>query len=82
MGGISAMSSIDRVIELHRDELVQRMLEQVPGTLRPLIHSVEFENNVYSINTHWVFQDGAHLPGPAWDIDFLADEFPDCEVGY
>lgn len=82
MGSVSAMSSIERIIERHRDELVQRMLEQAPDTLRPLIQSVELENNVYSINTHWVFQDGAQLPGPAWDIDFLADEYPDCEVGY
>lgn len=82
MGSVSAMSSIERVIERHGDELSQQMLEQAPESVRSLLQSVELENNVHSINTHWIFLDGAQLPGPSLDIDFLADEFPDCEVAY
>ena len=82
MGSTSAMSSLDRVINTHGPEIIQDLLSQAPEPIRPLLSSVSLENNIYSITTQWVFQDGSELPGPALDIDDLASQYPDCDVGY
>jgi hypothetical protein len=82
MGSVSAMSSINRVLEKHSDEIRQEFMEQVPEGLKPFVDRVDLENNLYGINVTWVFKAGGTLPGPAIDIDTLADDYPDCEVGY
>lgn len=76
------MNSIDRVLEKHGNEIRQGYEEQVPESLKPVFGRVELENNMYCIDVTWVFSDGSTLPGPALDIDTLADEYPDCDVGY
>jgi hypothetical protein len=76
------MSSIDRVLEKHGEEIRGEYEEQVPEIVRPVFDRVDLENNTYSIVVTWVFKDGSTLPGPALDIDNLAEEYPDCEVGY
>lgn len=82
MGSISAMNSIDRVLEKHGEEIRQEYEEQVPEVLKPVFARIDLENNMYSIVVTWVFKDGSILPGPALDIDNLGEEYPDCDVGY
>ena len=82
MGSLSAMASLDRVIEKHGPELQKELLEQAPEKTKALIRNVELSNEVYRIRTAWTFQNGDMLPGPELDIDMLAERFPDCEVGY
>ena len=82
MGSISAMNSIDRVLEKHGDELQRDYAEDVPECLQPLFDRVDFENKLYSIDVTWRFKDGSTLAGPSIDIDTLAEDYPDCEVGY
>ena len=82
MGSISAMSSIDRVLEAHGDEIRQERLNLVPDILKDRVTSISLTNSVYAIETEYVCADGSRLPGPSIDIDFLADQYPNCQVGY
>ena len=82
MGSMSAMASLDRVLEEHGDELKSELMELVPEPIRDQIAGVELSNEVYHIGAEWVLQGGYRLPGPSADIDMLAERFPDCSVGY
>lgn len=82
MGSLSAMSSIDRVLEKHGQEIMEVFKKTVPKVLEPVFDRVELQNCTYSIGVMWVFKDGSTLAGPAFDIDLLASAYPDCEVGY
>lgn len=82
MGSLSAMNSINRVLEKHGAEIEAEYLEQVPPAFRDSIESVALENNLYSIQVSWKLADGTSLPGPEIDIDTLAGLYPDCDVGY
>lgn len=82
MGSLSAMNSIDRVLQAHAKELRQEFMAVVPASLKPHVKSVILSNNTYSVQSEWEFQDGGTLPGPSISIDDLADRFPDCDVGY
>lgn len=81
MGSIAAMNSINRVMEKHGDEICRKWLDSVRES-NPLVEDVEIEGGLYKIHVMWVLQDGSRLPGPDIDIDTLAEEYPDCEVGY
>ena len=82
LGGLSAISSINRVLEAHGEEIQQEWAEQVPSFIVPQFKQVTLENATYSIRIWWQFQDGETLPGPEIDIDELAERYPDCNVGY
>lgn len=82
MGSLSAVNSIDRVLQAHAAELKKDFMDQVPPSLKPQVRSVILSNNTYSVQTEWEFQDGSTIPGPSIEIDELADRFPDCDVGY
>ena len=81
MGGASAMSSLDRVIEAHGDEIRQNHLDGMPEEVRTLVKEVTLENGMYHIQVGYVFESGT-MDGPWMDIDMLAEEYPDCDVGY
>lgn len=82
MGDVSAMSSINRVIEAHGDAIREDYAEMVPASIREQFIGVELLNNVHAIDVVWCFAGGECLTGPSLDIDFLADEYPDCNVEY
>ena len=82
MGGIAALSSINRVIETHGQEIQEEWAQEVPDSLKPPFQGVALRANNYSIQVEWEFQGGVTLPGPTLDIDELADRYPDCEVSY
>ena len=82
MGSIAAMNSIHRVIQNHGDEIKATCLEDVPHSIRQMIQTVELSNEVYRIDISYRLVDGGTLPGPALDIDTLAEDYPDCEVSY
>ena len=82
MGSVSAMSSLDRVIARHGDELRMEVAFELPKGLRPRFRGVSLSNEVYAISTRYAFQDNEELPGPKYDIDDMAERFPCCEVGY
>ena len=82
MGGLSAMSSIRRVLDAHGEEMIREMTGHIPEAMRDTVTGVELEGKNYSIATYWVLKDGCHLEGPEIDIDTLAERYPDCNVGY
>ena len=82
MGDLSAMSSIERVLERHGDEIREEWAQDVPEALTGLFSQVILSNNIHEIQVEWEFRGGGILPGPCMDIDILAERFPDCEVGY
>ncbi len=79
MGSVSAMNSIDRILKKHGRELEQELRERYPSKL---VRSFSLENNIYSIAVHAELADGVVLDLEPYDIDVLAERFPDCEVGY
>ena len=82
MGGISAMESIDRVIEKHGDEIREAFLSGLPKEAKEIITGMTLSNEVYHIETAWVTRNGGTLPGPSLDIDMLAGQYDDCDIGY
>ena len=79
MGSVSAMNSIDRVLARHGKELEAELRERYPTSL---IKRFTLENNIYSISVQAKLTDGTLLDLEPYDIDALAERFPDCEVGY
>ena len=82
MGDLSAMYSIERVLERHGDEIREEWAQEVPEALAEVFSQVILSNNIHEIQVEWEFRGGGTLPGPCVDIDILAERFPDCEVGY
>jgi hypothetical protein len=86
MGSISAMGSLNRVIEAHGDELVAEVLASLPTAVRVLQPSISLENNTYALTVTASFAGPGgtteYLVLDPYDIDDLAERFPDCEVGY
>ncbi len=86
MGSVSAMASLNRVLERHGDELVAEVLASLPAAVRALQPSISLENNLYSLTVTAAFPgpDGAteYLVLDPYEIDELAERFPDSEVGY
>ena len=81
MGDSSAMNSIERVIKTHGDVIREEWLQQVPESIRGTFKGVMLENEIHGIRVSWEFEDGS-LEGPMIDIENLAEEYPDCDVGY
>ncbi len=79
MGSTAAMNSIDRVLAKHGKELRSELRERYPTKL---IKRFTLENNIYSISVQAKLTDGTLLDLEPYDIDALAERFPDCEVGY
>ncbi len=79
MGSVSAMNSIDRVLARHGKELEAELREDYPTKL---IKRFTLENHIYAIAVEAKLVDGTVLNLNPFDIDALADRFPDCEVGY
>jgi hypothetical protein len=86
MGSISAMGSINRVIEAHGPELVAEVTAALPSALRAMAPRVVLENRTYEIGVVVQFDgpsgDPESLELSGYDIDGIAERFPDCEVGY
>ena len=81
MGSLSAMSSLNRVLEKHGDEIRNDLIQTVPPSVRGQLREVALTNQIHRIASSWLFEDGS-LEGPSFQIDELAERFPDCEVGY
>lgn len=79
MGATAAMSSINRVLERYGDEIAAGLIQEAGSSL---VTGVELANGIYEIEVFYVLADGTRLEGRPIDIDTLADEYPDCEVGY
>jgi hypothetical protein len=79
MGDICAMHSINRVLEKHELELIDELGEMYPSKL---IKEFRITNNIRSIDVTAVLADDTTLPLVGYDIDDLAERFPDCDVGY
>ncbi|MGB9886453.1 MAG: hypothetical protein ACPLRW_05575 [Moorellales bacterium] len=73
------MSSISRVLERHGDKIAAGLLKAAGS---PLVRDVELENGIYEIRVFYVLADGTRLEGRPLDIDDLAQEYPDCGIGY
>jgi hypothetical protein len=73
------MSSIERVLERHGEEIRAELLADA-GT--GLVRDVVLENNIYEIQVYYLLADGTQLEGRSIDIDGLAERFPDCEASY
>ena len=79
MGSASAMESINRVLERHGAELEKELRDRYPSKF---IRRFSLDNNIYSISVEAELTDGTCLVLAPYDIDDLAERFPDCEVGY
>ena len=79
MGSASAMESINRVLERHGAELVEELRERYPSKL---IRRFSLDNNIYSISVEAELTDDTSIVLEPYDIDDLAERFPDCDVGY
>ena len=79
MGSASAMESINRVLERHGAELVEELHERYPSKL---IRRFSLDNNIYSISVEAELTDDTSIVLEPYDIDDLAERFPDCDVGY
>ncbi len=73
------MESINRVLSRHGDELLRELREQYPSSL---ISRFSLENCIYHIGAEAELVDGTVLTIEAYDIDELAERFPDCDIGY
>ena len=87
MGSGSAMSSIERVLKDHSEELTREFEMGIPEKIKHLMAGVTLEGDIYGITVWWkikTFQNGelVRLEGPTIDIDTLAEKFPCCEVSY
>lgn len=86
MGSISAMSSIARVLDAHGQELRDEVLAALPATVRAIDPRVVLTNATYSIQVEVQFAghdgDPETMELAPYDIDDIAERFPDCEVGY
>jgi hypothetical protein len=81
MGSCSAMSSIERVLDKHFEELHAEVLASLPESVTKIMKEVSLSNDIYHIGVTIEFEDGYVYLEPM-DIDALAERFPDCEVGY
>jgi len=81
MGSASAMDSIDRIMKTHGNELVIERLTALPESIKQAGAQICLESDIYKISVHLVMPDGTVTLEP-YDIDNLAERFPDCEVGY
>ncbi len=79
MGSTAAMESINRVLYRHGQELERELRERYPSEL---IRGFSLDNNVYAIGVQAELADGTVLDLEPYDIDVLAERFPDCNVGY
>ena len=84
---VSAMNSIQRVLERHGDEIREEWAQGVPESLveifsQVILSQVILSNETHCIQVEWEFRGGGTLPGPCMDIDILAERYPDCEVSY
>jgi len=79
MGSTAAMESISRVLARHGKELEDELRERHPSTL---IRRFSLENGIYHIGVEAELTDGTLLSLEPFDIDELAERFPDCEIGY
>lgn len=79
MGSASAMESINRVLKKHGRELEQELRTEYKSNL---IRGFTLTNEIYSIGVEAELTDGTRLALKPYDIDALAERFPDCELGY
>ena len=77
---MAATASINRTLEKHGDELVAELREQYRGASE--VGHFELESESYQIKAFAVLKSGAMLEMRPYDIDELAERFPDCHMGY
>lgn len=89
MGSVSAMRSIQRVMDKHSADLIERSEAWLPNDLPEGVEVkafVRMSDGCYDIEVTWkvTLADGQsfELDGPKWDIDQLAGMYPDCDIGY
>ena len=79
MGSTAAMESINGVLTKHGDELEKELRKHYPSTL---IRRFSLENGIYHIGVEAELADSTVLDLEPYDIDELADRFPDYTVSY
>ncbi len=82
MGSMSAMSSIDRVLERHGDQIREELLQDLSQQTKGMVVDIQLGNNVHEITVSAILSNGTSLELSSMNIDFLAEEYRDCEIGY
>lgn len=85
MGSVSATESINRVLDRHGERIRKALLDDYaqPGPDgRQLVRNITLSNDVYEIGVTALLVNGQELPMRGVSIDDLAEDFPDCDVGY
>ena len=63
---LSAMNSIQRVLERHGDEIREEWAQEVPEFLAGIFSQVILSNEIRKIQVEWEFRGGGLSPAPAW----------------
>ena len=79
MGDVSARNSIIGILAKHERELKACLREYYPSKL---IRRFDLSDNDYSVAVQAELIDGTIVDLAPFDIDALAEKFPDCEVEY
>ena len=61
------MNSVNRVLEAHGDEISQHYAQQVLESIKDHFKGVTLENNLYSIEVTYTFNNDGYLQGPSID---------------
>lgn len=80
MGSAAAMNSIDRVLNKHGDEIIEKLRKEINNA--PEVAEIYLENRTYSIGVLYKLQSGTYIEGRPISIEELAEEYPDCDVGW
>lgn len=85
MGSVAATASIERVLALHEQELIEEVHEELPPSIRALKPTVSLENESHRL-ARWIAWTNGHaeewLELRPLSIDELADRFPEARVSW
>ena len=79
---LSAMNSIQRVLERHGDEIREKMGPGGPRIPGRVLQKGDPEQRDPKNPGALGIQRRRNLPGPCMDIDDLAERFPDCDIDH
>lgn len=81
MGSICALRSCERVLEKHRDKLINDLKAAYDS---PLITGwdIGISDSCYELTPILTLQDGTEIELAHIHLDVLEDMFPDVDIGY
>ena len=72
---------MERVMDKHSEELIAELREQYPSKLIKE-YGLDISDDCYGLTPYVILIDGTRFDLLTYEIDNLAERFPDCDVGY